>query len=185
MTTVALTEEQYRTLIADIRAGDDYHRPNDRVATALVLEANMGMRISDVLNLRLADIIRDGTRFRLDVVEQKTHKPRTFTVPEELYRFIRRYCERHGVGEHQRIFPFTSRAVEKRLRFAADKYGYANIGTHSFRKFYATRIYTANNYNIVLVQRLLQHSSPTTTQRYIGIGTEELERAIRGSLELV
>lgn len=185
MTTVALTEAQYRALISDIRLGDGHHRPNGRVATALVLEANLGMRISDVLNLRLSDIIPDGPRYRLNVVEQKTKKARTFTVPEELYRFIRHYCEKQGIGGSSIIFPITSRAVEKRLQASAEKLGFSNIGTHSFRKFYATKIYTSNDYNIVLVQRLLQHSSPTTTQRYIGIGSQELEEAIRKNLDLV
>ena len=30
------------------------------------------MRISDILNLRLDDIVRDGDRYRLEIVEQKT-----------------------------------------------------------------------------------------------------------------
>ena len=37
-------------------------RPNERVATALVLEANLGLRISDIIHLRLADIVKDGER---------------------------------------------------------------------------------------------------------------------------
>ena len=56
--TVALTEEQYKTIIEIIRSGficADGHdvKPNNRIATALVLEANLGLRISDVLQLRL------------------------------------------------------------------------------------------------------------------------------------
>lgn len=61
-------------------------RPNERVATALVLEANLGLRISDIIHLRLADIVKDGERYRLSIVEQKTKKARTFTVPLALYQ---------------------------------------------------------------------------------------------------
>ena len=65
--TVALTEEQYKLIITTIRQGGicpDGHivKPNNRVATALSLEANLGLRISDILHLRLSDIIRDGDR---------------------------------------------------------------------------------------------------------------------------
>ena len=56
-------------------------RPNERIATALVLEGNLGLRISDILKLRQCDIVRDGDRYRLEVVEQKTGKRRVFTVP--------------------------------------------------------------------------------------------------------
>ena len=58
------------------------------------------------------------------------------------------------------------------------------ISTHSFRKFYATEICKNSNYNIALVQQLLQHSSAAVTQRYIGIQQQEIERAIEGHLRL-
>ena len=54
-----------------------------------------------------------------------------------------------------------------------------------FRKFFATEIYVNNNYNIILVQQLLQHSSAAITQRYIGISSKELEDALAGHIELL
>ena len=49
---------------------------------------------------------------------------------------------------------------------------------------HATEIYKNSNYNIALVQQLLQHSSAAVTQRYIGIQQQEIERAIEGHLRL-
>ena len=94
--TVALTQEQYQEIIDTIRRGfvcSDSHvvKPNNRIAVALVLEANLGLRISDILQLRLSAIIRDGDRYRLDIVEQKTKKKREFTVPMEIYIYIQNY----------------------------------------------------------------------------------------------
>lgn len=63
--------------------------------------------------------------------------------------------------------------------------GYKDISTHSFRKYYATNVYIQNEYNIMLVKELLQHANIETTQRYIGIGTEQLERAIQNNLDLI
>lgn len=62
--------------------------------------------------------------------------------------------------------------------------GFSGISTHSFRKYYATEIYKNSNYNIALVQQLLQHSSAAVTQRYIGIQQKELEDAIESHLKL-
>ena len=59
-TTVALTKEQYKEIIETIQQGFCGQKPNDRVATALMLEANLGIRIGDIVSLRLCDIIRDG-----------------------------------------------------------------------------------------------------------------------------
>ena len=44
-----------------------------------------------------------------------------------------------------------------------------------------TEIYKANGYDIALVQRLLQHSSAATTQRYIGIEPQRIEQATTAS----
>lgn len=63
--------------------------------------------------------------------------------------------------------------------------GYEEIGTHSFRKWYATEIYNSNGYDIALVQRLLQHSSAATTQRYIGIEPQRIEEAILNHSQLI
>lgn len=183
--TVALNEDQYKELITVIRTGFLSYRPHEPVATALVIEANLGLRIGDILKLRLKDIIRDGDRYRLDIVEEKTSKKRTFTVPSEILAYIQDYCIKNEIKSDQNIFKLTERTVQRHLEAAADYLGYSDIGTHSFRKFFATQIYVNNNYNLVLVQKLLQHSSAAITQRYIGIGTQELENAIKNNLNLI
>ncbi len=182
--TIALTMEQYKEIIQTMRSGFCGCRPNDRIATALMLEANLGIRISDIVKLRLADIVKDGDRYRLSIVEQKTGKARVFTVPLALYQFIRLYCMDNEIPAHALMFPLTTRQIQKQLNIVCKYLGYEGISTHSFRKFYATEIYKNNGYNIALVQQLLQHSSTAVTQRYIGIQTKELETAIERHLQL-
>ena len=109
--TIAITAEQYKTIIATMKQGFSGCRPNERIATALILEANLGLRISDIVKLRLADIVHDGDRYRLSIVEQKTRKARTFTVPLALYQFIRCYCLDHNISPEARIFPITEAFV--------------------------------------------------------------------------
>ena len=72
--TKTLTKEQYMAIIETIRKGSSLTRPNNEVATSLVLEANLGIRISDILKLTLNSIVKDGNRYRLDIIEQKTSK---------------------------------------------------------------------------------------------------------------
>ena len=177
--TLALTTEQYQDIINTMRTGFSGCRPNNRIATALVIEANLGLRISDILNLRLIDIVRDGDRYRLDIVEQKTGKARTFTVLPELYNYIKIYCLENNVKPHERIFPLTERAIQKQLKIVCDYLDYEGISTHSFRKYFATNVYINNDYNIVIVQRLLQHSTPEVTQKYIGIEPKAIEDALK------
>lgn len=183
--TRALTTGQYKEIISTMRTGIAGMRPNERTATILVLEGNLGLRISDILKLRLCDIVRDGDRYRLDIVEQKTGKCRTFTVPLVIQQYIENYCLRNGVQRTDTIFPITERAVQKQLHIVCDYLGYDGISTHSFRKWYATEIYKNSGYDIALVQRLLQHSSAATTQRYIGIEPQRIETAIQQHAMLI
>lgn len=182
--TRALTDEQYAEVIKTINDGFLQHRPNRRIAAALTLEANLGMRISDILNLRLCDIIREGDRWHLDVTEQKSDKPRTFTVPDRIYDFIKSYCYDNGISRTDKIFPISERAVQKHLKLACDFLELEDIGTHSFRKNFATGVYLNNDYNLVLVQQLLQHSSPAITQRYIGIDSKQIQEALEKQVKI-
>lgn len=174
----ALTTEQYTEIIKVMREGRGRTRANPRIAAALTAEANLGIRIGDVLNLKLSDIVKDGKRYRLNITEEKTGKKRRFTVPDEVYGFLKEYAERNSIPDGDVLFPITVRGVQKYLKAVCDKLGYENISTHSFRKWYATDIYEQSGHDIILVQELLQHSSPMITRRYIGISDERVEQAI-------
>ena len=183
--TKALTTEIYKEIIQTMKDGFCGCRPNERIATALVLEGNLGLRISDIVRLRPCDIVLDGNRYRLEIIEQKTRKRRIFTVPLVIAQYIENYCLRNGIDRDDLIFPVTTRSIQKQLKIVCDYLGYEGIGTHSFRKWYATEIYKANGYDIALVQRLLQHSNASTTQRYIGIEPQRIETAILNHSKLL
>ena len=108
-----------------------------------------------------------------------------FTVPLVVKQYIENYCLRNGIGAKDFIFPITERAIQKQLALVCDYLGFEGIGTHSFRKWYATEIYKANGYDIALVQRLLQHSSAAVTQRYIGIEPQRIEEALQNHAQLM
>ena len=187
--TVALTNEQYEKIIETVRNGficSDGHivKPNKRIATVLSLEANLGLRISDILQLRLSAIVHDGNRYRLNIVEKKTKKKREFTVPIEIYSYIQNYVLENKINPAAKLFDMSERTVQNHLQLICEHLGYENISTHSFRKYFATSIYVNNNYNIELVRVLLQHSSVATTQRYIGLQSKEIEDALQNHIKL-
>lgn len=184
-TTVALTLEQFCEIIDTMRSGGAGFRPNNRIAACLVLEANLGLRIEDILQLRLSDFLKDGSNYRINIIEQKTQKKRTFIVPLAVYQFIFMYCSENNIGKTDVIFSITTRAVQKHLKKITDYLGYENIGTHSFRKFFATDLYESNGRDIELVRELLQHSSTVTTQRYIKRSSQQVEDAIQKHVFIV
>ncbi len=58
-------------------------------------------------------------------------------------------------------------------------FGLENISTHSFRKLYATLQYEKSNGNIELIKELLNHTSIATTQKYIRVSQQEIDKASR------
>ena len=184
--TRAITEAEYREIIGLMRAGKPgYFKPNERAAMALVMEANLGIRISDIVKLRLCDIIRDGDRWRLSIVEQKTGKARIFTVSDEMRAFLVDYCYQNGIKGDEPIVQIQIRTVQDALKKVTNFLEMDRIGTHSFRKYFATRIYENSGNDVELVREILQHTSLETTQRYLRATSERVDSALNDNMVLL
>lgn len=190
----AIEESEYRKIILLLRTGYEYagikHRPNDRIATILVLQANLGCRIGDIVTLRTDSIIKDGSIHRLNIVEQKTGKKRNFIVPQPIVDFIADYKKHTGITEGP-LFPGTSGceyltkdAVWKQLQPVTRYLGLENVSCHSFRKSYAISIYERSNHDIDLVRTILQHSSVTVTQQYLKRSDAQVEAALLANISI-
>lgn len=181
----AITEEEYAELIETMRQGGVGFKASDRNATAFVMQANLGLRIGDVLKLTPNSFIRTSDGWKLAVVEEKTGKVRDFRVENELMLFIENYCLRNNIGTKDRIFPISVRTAQDYLKKVVDYLDLpGEIGTHSFRKMYATKAYEKNGRDIRLVQQMMLHGSAETTERYIGIKPERLEAAQKSVLDI-
>lgn len=186
---LCLTSEQYDECISLLQNGfmleGKLVRPNIRIATIAVVQTSLGLRICDILKLRMTSFIKDGNRYRLDIVEQKTGKVRNFTVPIEVYSYIQEYAIQRGISKDAKLFSISERQVERHLNKVFEKMGLPlrNYGTHSFRKTFAMQVYTESGYNIELVRELLQHSNTAITQRYLNIGTKMIEDALASTVK--
>lgn len=187
--TRAVTQEEFKEIISVIRTGfatgiGEKVKPNRRIAVALTLQANLGLRIGDIVSLRLSDIVFEGGRYHLDIIEEKTKKARTFTVPAEVYTYLQTYALEHEIKPRVRLFNLTVQAVQNHLKLTCDYLGLSGISTHSFRKFFAVSIYTANDFNVELVRTLLQHSSVAVTQHYLSVDSKLVEQALLNHIVL-
>lgn len=187
--TRALTEDEFYLIIETISQGFITDKgikikPNHRIAVALTLQANIGLRIGDIVNLKLSDIVKDGNRYRLNIIEQKTKKSRTFTVPQDIYTHLQTFSLSNNIRPNQRLFDITVRQVQKHLQIVAEYLGLENIGTHSFRKFFAVSIYNNNGFNVELVRQLLNHSNTAVTQHYLSVSPQLVEQALQKHIKL-
>ena len=181
---VALSDEQYRESIRLLREGfvleGKIIKPNPRIATVAVLQASLGLRLGDVLQLNMGSFIKESGRWKLNIKEQKTGKVRDFTVPVEVYSSIQDYAINMGISNTAKLFDISERQVERHLNkvFSKMELPLRSFGSHSYRKYFATRVYLDNEMNIMIVKTLLQHSSVAVTQRYIGLSQKTVEDAL-------
>ena len=186
--TRAVSEEEFFLLIDAInkgfitKDGKRVHR-NPQISMILTLQGNLGLRISDCINLRLSDIVKEAGRYRLNIIEKKTGKKREFTIPENVYNYILRYMLEMGIKPTQKLFSIGIRAVQKHLKITADHLGLEGIGTHSLRKFFCTQIYNNNHFNIELCRVLMQHSSSFVTSLH-WVTPQLFEQALQNHVKL-
>jgi len=155
-----------------------------RERVLFILGINSGLRISDLLNLRWKDVSGSS----VTVKEQKTGKTKRFPLNDACVEALRSIPKgkpaeyifvSHSNRNGSESKPWTRQYIWQILNQAAKAVGLEEVGTHTLRKTFAYHVFTATK-NLTLVQKLLNHSSPATTLRYIGIEQEELNACYTG-----
>lgn len=148
-----------------------------------VLGINSGLRISDLLRLQICDVSEKGKpKNRIRLREKKTNKFKDFPISDNAKSAIKEYLKTRIINENEPLFQsrknkgFLLRQQAYRiLNDVARSVGIKEkIGTHTLRKTFGYHAYN-NGYDITLIQKLFNHSSPSVTLRYIGITQEEMD----------
>lgn len=141
-----------------------------------------GLRISDVLKLRVADV---KDKNYLNIREKKTGKQKMIEINPILKRELKHYLEgkedpdEYLIKSREGYNKQLSRSMAyKILREAGDRFGLEAIGTHTLRKTFGYHFYKQTK-DVVTLQQIFNHSHSSVTLRYIGINQETANMAIR------
>ena len=94
-----------------------------------------GLRISDILALRVEQLLSDRTTVR----EIKTGKSRRIYVRKKIRLEVGKYQEEHSIAAGKPLFTVSRQSVWEAFKQAAARAGLRrNVGTHSMRKCYAS-----------------------------------------------
>ena len=184
--TRVISTEELKLIIETIRTGfilpsGKRVRPNERVQACLLTEYWIGMRIGDILRIKLSDIVYENGKYRLNYFkEDKTNKPRHSIVPNEVYIYLQEYAIKNGIKQNQRLFDLTPRAVQNHLQMTCKYLNIDGVSTHSFRKRYAQDIYDFEGlHDINMVREALNHTKIETSIIYLGVNSPKLEQALQ------
>ena len=148
------------------------------------LGINTGLRISDLLKLKISDVSNGKVKENVYIREKKTGKEKNFKINDTARKAIKEYLDslnkydpdwylfksKKGINR-----PITRIQAYDILNDSARECGIeGNIGTHTLRKTfgYHARI---KGVGIEILQRIFNHSAPGITMRYIGISQDEME----------
>ena len=163
---------------------------NYRDLLLFVLGINTGLRISDILALKWGSFITGGRLLKagdqLNVVEIKTKKLKTFMINRSVAEALKLYYDSLGSPnpddpvfssrktDDGTLQPITRIAAWQMLNRYANMVGLNDgIGTHTLRKTFGYHLYK-KGVALEYIQKMLNHSSPAITLRYIGITQEQL-----------
>lgn len=145
------------------------------------LGTNTGLRISDILKLKVKDV--KGSF--INIVEQKTQKKRTIKINKKLKEVLKNYIA--NMKDENVLFesrvgankPLGIRRCQQIIKEVANLIGIEeNINTHTMRKTFALNLYKVTGNNIGLVMEALNHSKERITLRYLCLVDEMLDNSI-------
>lgn len=169
-----------------------------------IVGINFGLRVSDLRMLRFSNLINDNLTFKdsFAVFEKKTRntrkrkKNRYITINHAVIEAVTLYLEHtEGVCLSDYMFrsvsnrggnknePLSIKSIDRILKGIANDLDLnIKVSTHTLRKTfcYHQMVMSHNDSRkLLLLQKMLNHSSPAQTLDYIGITTEEIDEAYK------
>lgn len=143
-------------------------------------------RASDVRKFKWSQVLNKSN---LVICEQKTGKARSITFNQSVQKKIAELYKSLGEpAKSEYIFkssvtgePMSIQYINRTLKDFKRKYKIkiGNFSTHTFRKTFGRYVYEINNRSaesLVLLNKILNHSSIEITKTYIGITQDEVNK---------
>lgn len=154
---------------------------NERNFVMFQLGIYTGLRISDILKLRVKDV---RNKKYIKVVEQKTGKDKKIPINPILKKTLDSYIE--GMKDLDYLIksregrnkPLSRGQAYNIIKELGEEFGIDDLGTHTMRKTFGYHHYKKHK-DVALLQKLFNHTDPKITLRYIGIEQDTVDKAIK------
>lgn len=178
------------TDMKDIKSIKKLLSDNARDKLLFVMGINTGLRVGDLLGLKVRDVkyVKIGDRVLLK--EKNTGKENVFMVNKEIKDALDGYLKSVDANDEWFLFksrkssnsPLSTGAVTKYVKqWCRDINLHINAGAHTLRK---TWCYQKRKQGVPweLISKRLNHSTPSTTRLYMGVKEDEIEKILLESI---
>lgn len=171
------TVEPIRNL-NDLRKLEQILSRNQRDLLLFAIGTNCGLRVSDILSLDVDDVKEKNF---IQLTEKKTGKFKKFPINSKLKPMFEEFTKGRQGSEPLFLTIFGNRmdrfGAYYVLKTACKTLNLQEkIGTHTMRKTFGYHHYQKFK-DVVILQKIFNHSSPQTTLRYIGIEQDQINNS--------
>lgn len=148
---------------------------------------NNGLRAGDLLMVRVKDVKSLKPGEFITIREKKTGKQNILMVNKAIHKALRSYLEKVRPGNDDYLFssrktrePLTIQAVNALINkwTRAINLNHGNYGAHTLRKTFGFMQRTRYGVGFEVLAKRFNHSSPTTTMRYLGLMSDEVNEVL-------
>lgn len=153
--------------------------PNKKHKAMLFTAYSAGLRVSELVNLKIADV--DSERMQLFIERAKGKKDRYVNLSPVLLDILRNYIKEYKPKPRNYLFEseqtgtaYPARTVQQIFANAKQKAGIRkDIGIHSLRHSFATHLLEKGT-DIKYIKEILGHFNIKTTERYLHVTRKKL-----------
>lgn len=180
-----LTKQELKRIL-DYNSACERHSERNR--TMILLTFYCGMRIGEVVSLRIADVMNEQgevmDEIKLRAAQTKGNKARTVHVPARMCKELKTYIaglkyltQADFLFKTQKSQQFSSNTATQLLQRIYERAGFKGATSHSGRRSMISDL-ANKGVSVRVLAALAGHSSIATTQRYIDINDDMLKKAV-------
>ena len=179
------------TEIKDIKSIKKLLSDNPRDRLLFIIGINSGLRVQDILSLKIKDVKLCKVGDRVAVLEKKTGKENVFIMNKEISASLQEYLTTIDPIDNHFLFksrkgrnsPLTTYAVTQMVQRWCDSINLiGNYGAHTLRKTWCYHQRKTFGVSWEILAKRLNHSSPSITRRYLGVKEEEVEEILLNNI---
>ncbi len=175
--------------IRDVKAIAKLLSDNKRDRLLFLIGVNNGLRVGDLLRLKVEDLKHLKVCDTLTIKESKTGKANILVINKTVYKALREYLTEAGepqghLGQRPNGYLFASKKTKKPLKVnSVNKLVKnwcksinlkGNYGAHTLRKTWGYLQRTRHGVGFEIIAKRYNHSNPAVTMRYLGIEDKEV-----------
>lgn len=171
-----LTDAELQRFVQTVQASE-----NKVIANLILFMLASGMRMTEAMSIKWSDLNMENRTISIPASNAKSRRLKTIPLSDMAAEAIQ--SVKRGESEFVWVNPKTGdryKNINKPFDVLRKKAGLPDFKIHGLRRTFATTLANRGT-SINVIQQLLTHASPVTTDRYIRVSSKTLHDASNGA----